>query len=213
MDIRIRETGEILNEREFKRLYKKTSFANGVIPLAFIETHGGDVILEGPQPTGKWWQHSYRDGVEEINGKWYWKYSLGPTFASQEEENTYEAQKDSELHRGHEISVNEERAKRVLTGSTFTVNGKDIVLTGDQQTKDNLSDLAFAASLRKGQGNNNHVTVFRDGNNVDHELSPDEVIQLWSMAAAFVSNLYQKSWALKAMNPVPEDYKNDSYWS
>lgn len=205
-------TGEIITFDEFKRR-SNTSFPDGVVTGSFVEEKGGQVILEGPQPTGEFWQYTFRDGVEQVNGKWFWKYSLGPVFKSDGEKESYISQKEKELHRGHEISVNEERTRRIIAGNTFTVNGKDIFLTGEKENKDNLSDLAFAASMRMSQGDFSHVTVFRDGNNKDHELSPQEILQLWSVATSYVSNLYQKSWDLKAKDPIPDDYTDDKYWS
>lgn len=37
---------------------------------------GADVVFEGPQPTATKYQVSYRDGVEQIEGKWYTKYAV-----------------------------------------------------------------------------------------------------------------------------------------
>lgn len=211
--IRMRDSGEIITFDEFKRR-SNTSFPNGVIPPGFVEAKGGDVILEGAQPTGAFWQYAIRDGVEQIGNKWYWKYILGPVFTSQAEQDAYVQLKTQELHRGHEISVNEERARRILTGKTFSIGNpiKNVFLVGTQTDKDNLSDLAFAALMRQGN-NPNHLTTFRDGNNVDHQLKPAELLELWSVAAAYVSGLYQKSWAIKAMNPIPSDFTNDTYWN
>jgi hypothetical protein len=37
---------------------------------------GADVVFEGPQAQPTRYQFSFRDGVEQINGKWYTKYSV-----------------------------------------------------------------------------------------------------------------------------------------
>jgi len=37
---------------------------------------GADVVLEGPQAQPTRYQVAYRDGVEQVDGKWYTKYSV-----------------------------------------------------------------------------------------------------------------------------------------
>jgi hypothetical protein len=72
-----------------------------------LEALGADVVFEGPQATGGTvYQYSQRDGVEQIDGKWYTKYVLGPVFIDQvvdgvtttaaEQETAYKATKDAE---------------------------------------------------------------------------------------------------------------------
>ena len=72
-----------------------------------LEALGADVVFEGPQATGGTvYQYSQASGVEQIEGKWYTKYILGPVFIDQvvdgvtttaaEQEATYKAQKDAE---------------------------------------------------------------------------------------------------------------------
>jgi hypothetical protein len=64
---------------------------------------GADVVFEGPQATGGTvYQYSQAAGVEQIDGKWYTKYVLGPTFTdtedttAAEQEAAYKASKDAE---------------------------------------------------------------------------------------------------------------------
>jgi len=68
-----------------------------------LESLGADVVFEGPQATGGTvYQYSMRQGVEQIDGKWYTKYVLGPIFTdtaeatAAEQEATYKAMKDAE---------------------------------------------------------------------------------------------------------------------
>ena len=102
MQIRIRETGAVVYENEFRAMFPNTGFP---VPLteAIINEFGGDVVFEGPQATGgDHYQYSQRDGVEQINGKWFTKYVLGPIFTDNEEstaaeqEAAYKAMKDAE---------------------------------------------------------------------------------------------------------------------
>ena len=95
-------------EAEF-RAYTK---ANGgpswdITTTEVLEALGADVVFEGPQASGGTvYQYSQASGVEQIDGKWYTKYILGPVFADTtvegvtttalEHETAYKAQKDAE---------------------------------------------------------------------------------------------------------------------
>ena len=72
-----------------------------------LESLGADVVFEGAQATGGTvYQYSQASGVEQIEGKWYTKYILGPVFTDQvvdgvtttaaEQEVAYKASKDAE---------------------------------------------------------------------------------------------------------------------
>jgi hypothetical protein len=102
------QSGQVMYEAEF-RAYQK---ANGgpsweTTTAEVLEALGADVVFEGPQATGATvYQYSQASGVEQIDGKWYTKYVLGPVFTdttvegvtttAAEHEATYKAQKDAE---------------------------------------------------------------------------------------------------------------------
>ena len=103
MQIRIRETNAVMYEAEF-RAYTK---ANGgpswdITTTEVLTALGADVVFEGPQATGGTvYQYSQASGVEQIDGKWYTKYVLGPVFTdgettAAEQEVAYKASKDAE---------------------------------------------------------------------------------------------------------------------
>jgi len=206
MDIRLR-TGEILTEYEFRQRYSNTSFPN-MITSDILNDFEADVIFEGAQPTGEFWQYAVRDGVEQIGDNWHWKYILGPT-GTQGEIDAIKSEALTKLKRLQDDMVNDERARRILVGKDF--NG--IYLKGDQVNRDNLDSLAFGASLRIGLGDTQTLTKFRDSLNVDHELNPLQIVSLWQGATSYVSSLYQKSWEIKALEEFPQNYTDDSYWS
>lgn len=104
------------------------------------------------------------------------------------------------------IAVNRERARRIEAGKV--IDGARV--TGRDEDARNLTNLALAAQLRLAAGDAT-ATTFRDGDNVDHQLSPAQVLSLWQQSAAYVSSLYAASWALKA-GPIPADYAADQYW-
>jgi len=104
-EYRIRETGEI-----FTNLAAK--FPNTSMPVSLtVEDFDAldiDPVFEGPQPTPTTpYEFIFRDGVEEIKGQWFTKYSIGPVFTdytdedggihtAAEQELAYKAHKDSE---------------------------------------------------------------------------------------------------------------------
>lgn len=74
-EYRIRETSAVVTEHEFRELHPATSFPS-VITEEMANDFGADVVFEGPQPTATKYQVVYRDGVEQIEGKWYTKYAV-----------------------------------------------------------------------------------------------------------------------------------------
>ena len=105
-------------------------------------------------------------------------------------------------------AVNSERQRRSAAGQV--IDG--VQVTGSDEDARNLTSLALAAQLRLAVGDNQTTTTFRDGGNVDHELTPGQVLSLWQQSAEYVSALYAASWALKAMEPIPDDYTADANW-
>lgn len=78
MEIRIRETGQIMFEDEFRRhLMQNNGPTYEVLSAEIAEQLGVDVVFEGPQPTVGRYQMAYRDGAEQqSDGKWYTKYAV-----------------------------------------------------------------------------------------------------------------------------------------
>jgi len=74
-EYRIRETGAVVLESELRAMYPNTSFPY-VLTEELVNDLGADVVFEGPQPSPTRYQVAYRDGVEEIEGKWYTKYAV-----------------------------------------------------------------------------------------------------------------------------------------
>jgi hypothetical protein len=127
MQIRIRQTGAVMYESEFRAHQQ----ANGGPAWAatteeILNSLGADVVFEGPQATGGTvYQFSMPAGVEQIEGKWYTKHILGPVFTdgettAAEQEAEYKAAKDAEQAK----SVRAARIEK-LKDSDWT-QGKDI---------------------------------------------------------------------------------------
>lgn len=80
MELRNRSTGLVITEDEFRRSNPQTSFPPQ-ITAEIIDEFGYDPVLEGPQPTLiPPYQYAQRDGVIEIDGKWFTHYIAGPVF-------------------------------------------------------------------------------------------------------------------------------------
>jgi len=105
MEIRLRSTGEVMLEDQFRRYQKENGGPTWDRTTdEVLEALGADVVFEGAQATGGTvYQYSMRAGVEQVDGKWYTKYILGPVFANTEDataveqEAAYKAQKDAEF--------------------------------------------------------------------------------------------------------------------
>lgn len=105
MEIRLRSTGQVMLESELRQWAKDNDGPSWDRTTdEVLEALGADGVFEGPQATGGTiYQYSQRSGVEQINGKWYTKYILGPVFTdtaeatAAQQEAAYKAQKDAEF--------------------------------------------------------------------------------------------------------------------
>lgn len=72
-EYRIQETGEIFTNLA-------AQFPNTSMPVSLtvedFDALGIDPVFEGPQAQPTQFQVAYRDGVEEIEGQWFTKYSV-----------------------------------------------------------------------------------------------------------------------------------------
>jgi len=101
MQVRIRQTGAVIFDHEFRKLHFGLGLPHDLTE-EILNAWGADIVFEGPQATGGTvYQYSQRDGVEQLDGKWYSKYILGPVFTdgettAVEQEAAYKARKDAE---------------------------------------------------------------------------------------------------------------------
>lgn len=131
MEIRIRQTGEVVTESQFRSMHKGSSLPQ--LSEALLNELGADIVFEGPQASGgDQYQFSQRSGVEQIGGKWYTKYVLGPIFTDNEDataaqqEAAYKAQKDAEQAK----SVRAERDRRLAECDWVTIKAIDASADG-----------------------------------------------------------------------------------
>ncbi|MGN7770784.1 DUF4376 domain-containing protein [Phyllobacterium sp. 22552] len=104
--------------------------------------------------------------------------------------------------------INAERQRRIESGKVIS----GVLVTGRDNDARNLQALLSVAQIRMAGGDTETVTVFRDGNNVDHELTPPQVVNVFLQSTAFVSEVYAASWKLKVLDPIPADFADDNHW-
>jgi hypothetical protein len=77
MQIRHRETGAVMYEAEF-RAYQQANDGPtwAATTEEVLEALGADVVFEGPQAQPTRYQIAFANGVEQIENKWYTKYSV-----------------------------------------------------------------------------------------------------------------------------------------
>lgn len=77
MEIRIRETGQVMYDSEYRAwLLANNGPSFGQLTPEIMANLGIDPVLEGPQAQPTRYQVAFRDGVEQIDGQWFTKYSV-----------------------------------------------------------------------------------------------------------------------------------------
>jgi hypothetical protein len=148
MEIRLRSTGEVMYEGEFR-----TRFAQNLpaTPLTqewlntYISDPAGDIVFEGPQATGGTvYQYSQRAGVEQLDGKWYTKYILGPVFTDTPASDLSPAKTAAENEADYKAMKDAEQATNVRRSRTQMLKDSDWT-----QIADSTADKAAWATYRQ----------------------------------------------------------------
>ena len=84
MEILLLDTQEIISDNELRQRNPNTSFPEVLSP-EILSDFNAVAIMEGPQATvTPPYEYSQRSGIEEINGKYFTKYIVGPVFTDNE---------------------------------------------------------------------------------------------------------------------------------
>jgi len=116
------------------------------------------------------------------------------------------------------LMVNAERDRRINAGSTFTVAGYgSVFLTGRERDQIVLTSRLVAAQGMKAAGVTAPSLIIRGGDNINHLLTPDQMIELVQLGASWIEDTMKVSWDMKDATGafpagIPEDYANDIYW-
>ena len=146
MQIRIRATGQVLLQHEWEKWVAQTyaKSLSGITEEA-VNRFESDIVLEGPQATGGTvYQYSQASGVEQIDGKWYTKYVLGPVFTDRPAEGDQPAQTAAEQEAAYKAIKDAERAATIRNQRTEML--KDCDWT---QIADSTADKAAWATYRQ----------------------------------------------------------------
>ena len=109
-------------------------------------------------------------------------------------------------------NINQERENRIRVGCNVSLANVGIIyMTGSPTDIRNVAGLGQSAIVRIMTGDETTID-FRDGNNDTFTLSPQQMLELWQKSASYISAIYQVSWDLKEMDPIPVDYTDDVYW-
>lgn len=148
MEIRVRNTGAVMYEDEFRRLHEGLGLPK-LLTEEVINEWGADIVFEGPQATGGTvYQYSQRSGVREIEGKWYTNYVLGPIFTDREAEGDQPAQTAAEQEAEYKARKDAEQAVNVRQERNNKL--KDCDWT---QIADSTADKAVWATYRQALRN------------------------------------------------------------
>ena len=140
MQVRIQSTGQVMYESEF-RAYTK---ANGgptweTTTTEVLEALGADVVFEGAQATGGTvYQYSQAFGVEQVDGKWYTKYVLGPVFTDRAATETETAQTAAEQEAAYKAIKDDEQAKSVRASRDDKLKESDWVVIKNLELNANI---------------------------------------------------------------------------
>jgi len=142
MGFRIEATGEYFPTDHALRDFLRGSVDVPLpITLEFMEQHGIGPVFEGPQASGGTvYQYSQAAGVEQVDGKWFTKYVLGPVFTDRAEQGDQPAQTAAEQEAAYKAMKDEEQAKSVRTSRNDKLKECDWVVTKavDQNAQDSL---------------------------------------------------------------------------
>lgn len=109
--------------------------------------------------------------------------------------------------------IHKERDRRIEKGLTIqTSAGTIVAIQGDATSREHLTNLKAMAQDILAFGLPDLLT-FRDGDNIEHHLTPQEVGEVWRHGVMHVEQVYKASWVIKKMDPVPRDFTDDKYWT
>ena len=149
MQIRIRATGQVLLQHEWEKWVAQTyaKSLSGISEEA-VNRFESDVVFEGPQASsGTVYQYSQRDGVEQLDGKWYTKYILGPVFTDRAAEGDQPAQTAAEQETAYKEMKDAEQAKSVRASRTQKLSDSDWTQIADS-TADKTAWATYRQQLR-----------------------------------------------------------------
>lgn len=119
----------------------------------------------------------------------------------------------AEKNKNRAVVVDEERGARLKKGLVVSVDGYgDVAVRGGSNELATLTSLALRAFILSSRGKPPASFVYRDRDNIVHDLSPDQVIDLWERASGFAEDAFKASWKIKDQPEIPDNVRKDSQW-
>ena len=146
MLIRIRQSGAVVTEQEFRRTHPNTSFPP-VLTVDMLDDLGADPVLNGAQPTADRYQVVMQSGVEQIDGQWFTKFVLGPVFndRTDDEGNVITAETQEAEYRAR---IDDNQAKSVRADRNKRLVEKDWTQLDDSPQGNKLAWAIYRQALR-----------------------------------------------------------------
>jgi hypothetical protein len=158
MYIRIRETNQVILDWEIRSYFPNALIPNDLTE-AVLDSLGCDLLLEGPDPEGATvYQYKIIGGAEQIDGKWYVKYALGPVFTDStdgegitttaaQKEAAYKAERDNAQSNVVRIDRNEKLKQCDWTQVADAPVDKTVWATYRQALRDVTTQSGFPWSI------------------------------------------------------------------
>lgn len=115
--------------------------------------------------------------------------------------------------------LKKERDRRVDAGSSFSIPGvaDPIPVPGKQPYREVIQAKFSAAQGFKAQGVTDASVLFRDGANVMHYLTPDQMLALCLQSMQWYEAVMVAYWAMKDgtgdfTEGIPDDFADDKWW-
>ena len=137
MEIRNRSNGELTTISQFKASQPNTSFPKQ-ITTEILDSYGYDPVLNGAAATVTApYGVSTRDGVEEVDSKWFTKFIAGPVFTdTTDSEGTVTSAADNEA--AYRANIDAQAATSVRTERDVKLHDSDWTQAADSQLSDSV---------------------------------------------------------------------------
>ncbi|MCE8006558.1 DUF4376 domain-containing protein [Aestuariivita sp.] len=121
--------------------------------------------------------------------------------------------KDAQAMEKCRAGITAERNRRLESGVVIPIDGYgEVPVQGREKDRINLIALADTARSLIEAGQVSQTVPFRDADNVMHQLTPPQMIEMVDKAKQAASAIYAAAWTMKDMAAPPQDYGDDSHW-
>ena len=145
--LRNKTTGDVITTSQFKGLYPNTSFPKPMT-VEVYESFGYDSVLNGPAATVTApYEVSQESGIEEVDGKWFTKFIVGPVFTDTKDDdgNTVTAATNEAAYKA---KIDADAADRVRTDRDTKLTDCDWTQTNDSPVKAESTWTTYRQALR-----------------------------------------------------------------